>query len=1257
MKKHPSKKRVSGFALIATLLLLILLLILAVGIQSVSAISLRSSKQSDAMLEAKANAHMALMMAIGELQRLAGPDMRVTAQANIVDESYPSLLGVWKSWEGTNHDPTNGRPIVPNYASKDQAESAGGRFVDWLVSSASSRPTPALGDATSLVLTGPTTETVPLLAGGSLSLTDTRQVHVVPTELENGGRIAWWVSGENQKARLAQPYEPRTDDAAGYSELGQSHTITDPSAFGAPALLTDREPYFSTDQNAKPGRRAVSRKTMALLVDENPVQPDKKFHDFTTYANGLLTNTATGGWRKDLSILTERWDAIYASYPGARLPLFRYLPSAAATATSQVPKPTRPAANVPLTNTAAIFAATPNQSNLYPWSNYSRIIGTNYWPSTYHAASASWQSLVSFATAYKTFSHSAGTVTSPFVWDIISTTSNTAPFRALQVYNYKHTQRLYPQVARFQFILYARAVPTGGNPVRYRVDTMYCPIFTVWNPYNVGLTIDVPSNPALGSVGFGWRRGLPGAMAVVNQATFPNPDAVPSNQFRLFSAGNFQYMDVGGNHANQYDTNLTSNTLKFALAAGAPGQPGARCNTVGGVDWRVGMCSFSPGTLTFQPGEAKVFSPNGNYVVGFGNTGIQLSEGHNPGNIFGRPVNGVISNLTAAQRVWFLLRTDKVTQPYRRTGFDQAEGVGFDLSFGRAFGAPYLNMALHSGLTAEYHTLTSLVPETIGNTYWPSSEVDEVGYSMLELASGPWVPIFSFNFGPRTTIGTGSGTAQNRPTKGVLQSDPLASMSMANPTATDYKAHPANGTFDMTYNSMSLGSTLTPNLSTSKGFIATGCQSGDGLSRLVTSNVPLRPMASLGELEGWNPRGTNPYPPFQSNLIGNSDATPLIPSNAIVPTTLDPSGVQFNLMHDDAYCANHLLFDDWFVSSVAPDPAGFGQTSARDISTVYLDFLKGTQSLVNRAYRPITADSNVTDSVATTRIAEMITSNDGWLKVASRFEVEGMFNVNSTSVEAWKALLGRAKSLSQVAIHGANTMETQAVSNKHVITRGPVASDVEAGTAPAFGGQFANASEFTGFRTLTDDQIEDLAEKMVEQVRLRGPFLSLSEFVNRQLSNDSTLALAGALQTAINNMEDDPMEVLRDEANALSDDTMSPADPKLAGVSYAFPAAAEGSSAYGAPGWIRQADILRPIAPILTVRDDTFTIRTYGDARDRDGKVIAKAWCEAVVKRTREFTDPSDAADSVNPPVNSLNIKYGRRFEIVSFRWLNANEV
>ena len=1237
--------RPSGFALIATLLLLILLLVLAVGIQSVSAISLRSAKQSDAMLEAKANAHMALMMAIGELQRLAGPDTRVTAPANLVDETYPSLLGVWRSWEGTNHDTTHGRPIAPDYAVKSQAESSGGRFVDWLVSSAASKATPSMGDATGLVLTTASADTVPLLAEGSLAATDTRQVHVVPTELENGGRIAWWISGENQKARLAQPYEPRVNDVTGLAEMGQSHTITDPSAFGLPALLEDREPFQVSNQNAKPGRRAASRKTMALLQAENPVIPDRKFHDFTTYANGLLTNVATGGWKKDLSILTERWDAVYSSYPGGKLPLFRYLPSSAASATSQVPKPVKPAPSVLVTNLTALAAATPAQSNLYPWSGYSTIIGTTA-PNTYHAASASWQSLVSYATSYKNFSESAGGVKSSLVWDKVASPSSNLGVD--KIYNYRHRQLIHPQIARFQFLVYARAVETNPvqNPKRYNIHLMYVPLFTLWNPYNVTLehTISGTLNAFQGSgkhpnfLGFGWRRSPPGLMAIVNKTAYPNPANVPNTQFRLWTPGNFQTLDRSGNNVNPYDTGLASNIAKGY--------------TQRWVEKRTFGCWLPEGTLSFKPGEAKIFSPEWSDPA-YGLSGVlRLREGYNPSSIVGSEFVAV-SNQTINQNFWFLMKTDRATQPF----LNRIPGYGFSLSFGDGsshFGA---NSTMPTGPGDDFHNLTALASESQGNAYWPPKEVAEIGYSVGELASGPWIPIASISFGPRITLGTGQGTAQNRPTKGVVQNNALAAMVLSDPGSGATKDHPVNNTFDFAYHSLSFGSTITPNVTNSLSYIATGYQSGDGLSRLIMCEIPLRPMASLVELQGWNPRGNNPYPPFQMNLIGNSDASPLIPGKQIVPSVLSPNSITTNLMHDDAYCANHLLFDDWFLSSIAPEPRSFGQSIARDISTVYRDFLKGEKALVNRAYKPITADSRLKDADATTRIAQIITSNDGWLKVASRLEVEGMFNVNSTSAEAWKALLGHAKSLEQIAMHGANGVVSTDVADKHVVTRGPIASDIEAGSGAGFGGQFANASEYAGFRSLSDGQIKDLAEKIVEQVRLRGPFLSLSEFVNRQLSDDGDLALAGAVQTAINRLSEDPMEQLRDPANSLASNTMSPNDAKLSGVGYEFPKAAEGSSAHGVPGWIRQADILRPLAPVLTVRDDTFTIRTYGDARNREGQVIAKAWCEAVVKRTREFIDPADAADSANPPLNRLNIKYGRRFEIISFRWLNANEV
>lgn len=273
-----------------------------------------------------------------------------------------------------------------------------------------------------------------------------------------------------------------------------------------------------------------------------------------------------------------------------------------------------------------------------------------------------------------------------------------------------------------------------------------------------------------------------------------------------------------------------------------------------------------------------------------------------------------------------------------------------------------------------------------------------------------------------------------------------------------------------------------------------------------------------------------------------------------------------------------------------------------------------------------------------------------------------MFNVNSTSVESWRALLGHARGR-QIAYHDDyldnKGMSLIAGSNDYPVSRHTVAADVEAGDNPGLGAEFPSGSEYTGYRILNDDQLDELAEKVVEQVRLRGPFLSLSEFINRQLSSDENLALAGALQTALNNLSDanDPMAELKDTTNQLSSKTLDYNDPKLAEAGYAFEQSSVGVDTYGFPGYIRQADILRPIAPVLSARDDTFTIRAYGDKLDAQGNVVARAWCEAVVQRRREYVNPVDEADRVEPPANKVNQAFGRKYQIKSFRWLDRDEV
>ena len=100
--KTSSKK---GFALVVTLSLLILLAVLATGLLGLSAVTLRSAGQGSAQAEARANARMALMLALGELQNQMGPDQRINAPSDLAGSGLSGgrqrWVGVWDSWPAT----------------------------------------------------------------------------------------------------------------------------------------------------------------------------------------------------------------------------------------------------------------------------------------------------------------------------------------------------------------------------------------------------------------------------------------------------------------------------------------------------------------------------------------------------------------------------------------------------------------------------------------------------------------------------------------------------------------------------------------------------------------------------------------------------------------------------------------------------------------------------------------------------------------------------------------------------------------------------------------------------------------------------------------------------------------------------------------------------------------------------------------------------------------------------------------------------
>ncbi len=242
------------------------------------------------------------------------------------------------------------------------------------------------------------------------------------------------------------------------------------------------------------------------------------------------------------------------------------------------------------------------------------------------------------------------------------------------------------------------------------------------------------------------------------------------------------------------------------------------------------------------------------------------------------------------------------------------------------------------------------------------------------------------------------------------------------------------------------------------------------------------------------------------------------------------------------------------------------------------------------------------------------------------------------------------------------------------ITGGIQVSEETPNGVPVGGGQLPNGEaytgstsdpseqeQWTGLRELTDEEIDELAKAMVRQVKLRGPFLSLSEFINRRLDrNSNDFSLKGALQAAIDDQSCSINEGFRSRDRQFSTKERSY-------MSAVFPEAMDGPVAYGSSAYVDQADILRNFAEQLTPRGDTFVIRTYGDSLDANGNVRARAWCEAVVQRTPDYVEPmkpnSTSGSGDTPETKQTNLTsaanktFGREFKIIGFRWLNASEI
>ncbi len=268
--------------------------------------------------------------------------------------------------------------------------------------------------------------------------------------------------------------------------------------------------------------------------------------------------------------------------------------------------------------------------------------------------------------------------------------------------------------------------------------------------------------------------------------------------------------------------------------------------------------------------------------------------------------------------------------------------------------------------------------------------------------------------------------------------------------------------------------------------------------------------------------------------------------------------------------------------------------------------------------------------------------------VAAGLLVDGPFNINSTSVAAWKALLASFYDTSVTRKDGSVD------SPDPDVPRSPlVRLDEPTGGVVDDSGGLTDDEVYIGYRQLDDDQISDLAEAIVEEVKLRGPFGGMAQFVNRMPDRDGTynesvnaFRLKGALTAAID----------KTDINGVLQD--SSVEATNSGTVHVIAEAEEGWRSEDLPGWLNQVDILSRVGNVLSARSDTFRIRAYGESVNSVTGDVAIARCEAVVQRMPEYVDsnnnsPEDAYGDLTP----INKIFGRRFVVVSFRWLSEDEI
>jgi hypothetical protein len=306
-----------GFALLIVVTLLAFIVVLLVGLAAYTRIETSVAGNTQRQAQAREHALTGLQVALGQLQRHAGPDQRATATA----ASFGAVngtryyTGVW--------GPDGSGPLT------------------WLVSG-NEFAVPATGTdqpAALAVTPGsapPATRSIDLVARGTTNTTNRSQFVSVPLQdlrargipgAPNAdatyGRYAWWVGDDGVKAPVAVPDTSGTLTAAPYDSADLRGRVRQQLAVGAGAASTGGSPVFEPrDGNNSPlvaGDRVLTASQLGFLRNSangqlGPAVQRANYHLWSPNNLAVLADSRRGGLRQDLSLAPGLLGSAFAAW-------------------------------------------------------------------------------------------------------------------------------------------------------------------------------------------------------------------------------------------------------------------------------------------------------------------------------------------------------------------------------------------------------------------------------------------------------------------------------------------------------------------------------------------------------------------------------------------------------------------------------------------------------------------------------------------------------------------------------------------------------------------------------------------------------------------------------------------------------------------------------------------------------------------------------------------------------------------------------